>query len=158
MSRCICGSVLIWKSLKAIELLGSNSPSLSQCAPPPHSWRLWFLGNLHQSLHIIGNTQKNILTKRKIFTKDENMKVFFIGLIPFQTIYALLLRISKCREICVFCNVFVSKTAVAGFIFLTTIKNATRPSLWFTYFRVKTILPKLVFDQFHVWLSAVISM
>ena len=46
-------------------------------------------------------------------------KVFFIGLIPIQTIYAILSQISKCREIRVFQrNSFASKTAVAGF-FLT---------------------------------------
>ena len=43
--------------------------------------------------------------------------MFFIDLIPFQTIYEFLLRISKHCEIRVFSSIsFASKTAVAEFL------------------------------------------
>ena len=61
--------------------------------------------------------------------KQCEKQVLLIGLIPFKTIYALLLQISKCRELCIFLrNFFASKTAVSEF-----------------------------FDKYHVCLSVLIS-
>ena len=68
--------------------------------------------------------------------------MIFIGLIPFQTIYTLLLRCSKRRETRVFwCNSFASKTGVVNFfwqiscMYILLSKCHFQLISWYRYFQ-----------------------
>ena len=77
----------------------------------------------------------------------------FIGLIQFQTIYALLLQISKCRELRVFGLILLSqKLRLLNLFFLSNIKSANRLCgselsgharrlTWITLMHVPSFLP-----------------
>ena len=61
---------------------------------------------------LLGFTWLRFCTNDEKTVECEKQELF-IGFIPFQTVYVLLLQFSKCRELRVFWCIISSKTAVA---------------------------------------------